>query len=280
MSGASPKTPPSPGGRPRGRLWLCSRFYLGLGAPATWQSFPSCRVRAAGGYPPDLVLGLVSSYRGGTGEAARINFRCARVTPSGSSTAFFVKEFPRHHLLHDLERWVRCSRVDRAWRAGHLLPRVGVLTPRPVGTAQARGEGGTTVEYLVTEWLAEAVPLPDLLEGNPEVRASALSEFARELRRWHQCGIYLRDLVKNVLVSRAGGERQYWLTDLDGLHPFRRLSRRRVLHQMGQLSEWAGRLSADEVELICGGYFGERRGSLREATAQALLGARGPKASR
>jgi hypothetical protein len=182
------------------------KFYLGLGAPASRAAYPECRVRAAAGYRPELVRRLLALRRGEAeeGEIEEVNFRCVVIRPAGEERRFFFKEFPRQHALHDVERVLRCSRVDRAWRAAHLLPPMGILTPAPVGTAIAVGEAGAT-EYLATEWLPEAVPYHVRLRdvaGEAE-RREMLCEFARHLRHWHDCGIYMRDLVTNIVTRSS-----------------------------------------------------------------------------
>jgi hypothetical protein len=260
------------------RLRLALPFYLGLGAPAVHRSYPDCRVRAIAGRSPDLVRRLLSLYRGeappDAGLLSQINFRCATVTVSDTGERFFFKQFPRHHALHDLERLLRCSRVDRAWRAAHLLPGLGVLTPRLIGTAQAPDGRGAVVEYLAAEWLGGALPYPDLLrraDGQPDSRAALLREFAGHLGRWHRLGLYLRDLVKNVLVREEAGVRSYWLTDLDGLHPLRAPNRRRILYHMRQLAHWTGPLAPEEARLVCKAYLGSDQGPLAGALLRALL---------
>ncbi len=238
-------------------LRLASPFYLGLGAPATRRRYPDCRVRAAAGYQPELMRTLLLAYRGEGGDAQvrRINHRCAEVIlPDGRH--FFLKEFPREHAFHDLERALRLSRVDRAWRAAHLLPRLGINTPRAAGTAAARGLDGRTIEYLATEWLDGAGPFPDAVREakSAEERLALLGEFARSLRLWHDQGVYLRDLVKNVLVTESEAHRRYWLTDLDGLHPVKRVTRQRLLWHMGQLAHHVRPVTANEAERICLAY--------------------------
>ena len=141
------------------RLWAQLRlgipFYLGLGAPAIRRAYPDCRVRAAAGYSPDLVRTLMALHRGEAaatvGAVEEINFRCAAIHLIKSGRRFFVKQFARRHAFHDLERALHCSRVDRAWRAAHLLPRLQILTPRAVGTALARTQDARPIEYLATE---------------------------------------------------------------------------------------------------------------------------------
>jgi hypothetical protein len=236
---------------------LAYRFYLGLGAPRQRVTYPDCRVRAAKGRTPELVRELIALRRGDSaaGEVEEVNFRCRVITLAGQR--FFVKDFPRAHVFHDVERMLGCSRVDRAWRAAHLLPRLGILTPAAVGTAFARADR-EPMEYLVTEWLPDAIPYHFRLRGIHDRggRARMLREFALHLRRWHDCGIYLRDLVTNVLTRQSPEGLDYWLTDLDQLHPIRRITRGRVLQQMKQLARWTGPLTEWEAETIAVGYLG------------------------
>ena len=271
-------SPLAPGKRLRARVGLRLRFYLGLGAPGVRRAYGDCAVRAAAGRDPDLVRRLVALYRGEAGAEAgsveTINFRCAVITLAGSSERLFFKEFPRHHRLHDVERALRCSRVDRAWRAAHLLPRLGILTPRAVGTAFARLEDGRPMEYLATEWLDGAAPYHmrvHELSGDSAARIALLGEFARQLRLWHDCGVYLRDLVKNVLTRWSEGGLEYWLTDLDQIHPARRVTTGRLLHQMRQLAHWTGPLAADEADAIVVSYLGDARDRMASLIKDVLL---------
>ena len=264
--------------RQAAQMRLCLLFYLGLGAPGVRRTYPECRLRAAAGRAPDLVRDLVALYRGegdaGAGTVETINFRSAAVTPAGGREKFFVKEFPRGHAWHDVERALRCSRVDRAWRAAHLLPRLGILTPRAVGAAVTRAPDGAPLEFLVTEWLERGIPYHLRLRAvsdDTEARRGLLEAFGDELRRWHDRGIYLRDLVKNVLTRESDGGMEYWLTDLDQIHPGRRVTRSRVLHQMRQLARWSGPLAAEEARAIVGHYLGTTRGRTAEAIEEALL---------
>lgn len=257
---------------------LARRFYLGLGARAVRRSYPECRVRAAVGRDPELVRLLLEVYRGGAevdaGRMERINFRCAAITVGACGERVFFKEFPRVHALHDVERMLRCSRVDRAWRAAHLLPRLGILTPGAVGTAVARSEGGPSMEYLATEWVEGAMPyhlrLREAGEGG-EARMNLLCGFAGRLRSWHDCGVYLRDLVTNVLTRESADGVEYWLTDLDQLHPVRRLTGGRLLHQMRQLARWSGPLTREEAGAIVARYFGGPGGRMADLVEEALL---------
>jgi hypothetical protein len=253
-------------------------FYLGFRAPAVRRTYADCRVRAAAGREPELVRELLDLYRAmadpGDGSVETINFRCAVITVAESGERMFFKEFPRHHLLHDVERVLRCSRVDRAWRAAHLLPRAGILTPRAVGTAFARLEDGRAMEYLATEWVDGALPYHVRLRrvsGDGEARVALLREFAGHLRLWHDRGVYLRDLVKNVLTRESERGLEFWLTDLDQLHPARRLTSGRLLHQMRQFARWVGPLAEEEANATVVSYLGDARGRMAGIIKEVLL---------
>jgi len=257
---------------------LSWRFYLGLGAVAVRRAYPECQVRAAVGRDPELVRMLLALYRGtaaaDAGTVETINFRCATITLAESGERVFFKEFPRVHALHDVERVLRCSRVDRAWRAAHLLPRLGILTPRAVGTAFARVEDRQPVEYLAAKWLEGALPYHMRLRrmsGDRAARLALLRGFAGHLRLWHDCGVYLRDLVTNVLTRESAEGMEYWLTDLDQLHLARRVTRPRLLHQMRQLARWSGPLTDGEAEAITVGCLRTTRGRVAEAVREVLL---------
>jgi len=254
--------PPSTGRRLWAQLRLSVPFYLGLGAPSTRRAYPRYRIQVAAGYTADLMRRVVALYRGDVPTAAdrveEVNFRSASVTLAESGERFFVKQFPRRHHLHDVEHILRCSRARRAWRAAHLLPRCNILTPRPVGIALARADGGAPVEYLATEWLDRATPYHVRLRAadREASRPRLLREFALHMRRWNDRGVYLRDLVTNVLTRDLPGGMEYWLTDLDQFHPLRRLTRRRLLHQMAQFARWSGPLSTEEAREIATSYLG------------------------
>jgi hypothetical protein len=252
-------------------LRLNAAFYTGSGAPCTRGTVFECRVRATPDYLPGFVGDLVMLYQNGSEQVERINFRCARIIAGKRGERFFLKEFPRLRASHDLERRLRCSRVDRAWRAGHLLPKLGILTPRPIGTAQSRAADGSVTEYLAMEWLESARELPDLIASSgQDERVELLAEFTAEMGRWHDLGIYVRDLVKNVLVMIEDGQRRYWLTDLDGLHPIRWPNRARVMFHMRQLAHWA-KPTAEEAALIAASYCRDAQSDLAAAVQSALL---------
>jgi hypothetical protein len=230
-------------------------------------------VRAAVGYEPDFIRELLSIHRGGGDSAAvtEVNFRCWIVRSKQHEQAFFLKRFPREYTLHDVGRYLRCSRVDRAWRAAHLFPRLGLPTPKAVGTILA-AEAGTPVEYVITTWVPHGMPFHHRLRAaaDPETRTDMLQEFARHLRYCHDVGIHLRDLVTNVLTQESAEGRRYWLTDLDQFYPFRGVTRSRLLRQMRQLARWTGPFSEEEITAIVTSYLGISSGRLFALLSETL----------
>lgn len=269
----SPMGPPSTLARRNAQLHVCAQFYLGLHAPAHTATYPDCRVRAAADYEPDLIRDLFLVHRGGSDSAriTEVNFRCWILRPREHEDAFFLKRFPRRHALHDMERYLRCSRVDRAWRAAHLFPRLGLLTPKAAGTILTT-EAGAPVEYLVTAWVPDGLSFHHRLRAAADLktRGDMLQEFARQLRYCHDRGIYLRDLVTNVLTQDSQEGRRYWLTDLDQFHPVRGVTRGRLLHQLRQLARWTSPLTETEVTAIVTSYLGVASGRLFTLLCETL----------
>jgi hypothetical protein len=256
------------------------RFYLGIGVPTRHRRYPDGRFRSAAGRTPELLRDLLALHRGeaeaSAGSVDRFNFRCTRVTLAASGESFFVKDFPRHHFAHDVERRVGLSRVDRAWRAAYLLPRVGVLTPSPVGSVQQPDADGAVMEYLVTEWVEGTVPFfkDFATAATPEAREVRLREFVAFMALCHRRGVYLRDLVRNVLVREVEGKREFRLTDLDGIHPLRLVNTRRVLFHMRQLAYYCP-LAPEEARLVRDRYLEGEGGEWAERVLEAL-GGQGP----
>ncbi|MBN1460719.1 MAG: hypothetical protein JXA57_14385 [Armatimonadetes bacterium] len=265
--------PPSPIARRSAQLRLCAQFYLGLHAPARKATYADCRVRAAADYEPDLIRDLFLVHRGQSDSASitEVNFRCWILRPRQHEGAFFLKRFPRRHALHDMERYLHCSRVDRAWRAAHLFPRLGLLTPKATGTILTT-EAGAPVEYLITEWVSDGLSFHHRLRATADskTRSDMLQEFARQLRYCHDRGIYLRDLVTNVLTQESAEARQYWLTDLDQFHPLRGVTRGRLLHQIRQLARWTAPLTEEEITAIVTSYLGISSGRLFALLSETL----------
>jgi len=112
-------------------------------------------------------------------------------------------------LRHALRRALSLSEIPRlqefqnlAWLRAH-----GFLAPRPLLAGVFTRRGLPRFQFLFTELVPDAPPLPEWLErGSREARASALTALARDLARLHALGFVHRDLFpRNLLVSLAEG---------------------------------------------------------------------------
>ena len=63
----------------------------------------------------------------------------------------------------------------------------------------------------------------------------------------------------------AEGERKYWLTDLDGVHPVKKVTRERVIGHMRQLVHHVGFRTATEAKAVCESHGEWRDEELAEA---------------
>jgi hypothetical protein len=242
----------------------CQLFYGAMLRAGRGPRVGEVVVRAAAGYPPELVAELVScSLDEDSPLVQMVNFRSRIVAYGEPVRRFFVKEYPHLNAWHGLERVLRCARVDRAWAAAQVLPKLGFLTPPPVGMVVRPQQGRGTIAYGITEMIEEALPFHRrLLPLEGEARQARLREYVEQMRRWHDVSVYLHDLLPNVLTKQRADEWDYYLTDLDQLHPYRRLTRKRLLHQFYHLARWTGPLSEEEQRMVVQTFAGEITGAL------------------
>jgi len=173
------------------------------------------------------------------------------------------------------------SRAVRA-RAGlaRLTP-TGIDSPALVAIAERRRAGVVIESFVLSEFRADALPLPVALARDGlgwRGRRRLLAAVGDLVGRLHAMGIDHPDLKPSNLLVGADGELA--LLDLDALMPPRRLSFRRRVRALGQLEAyardlhpWLGR--ADRARVLraylahAPALRGERRRLVREAGAWA-----------
>ncbi|MCS7022200.1 MAG: phosphotransferase [Gemmataceae bacterium] len=142
--------------------------------------------------------------------------------------AFVIKRFELRHWYEPLQHLLRWSPAWRAWRYGHALLDRGLPTPRPLAVWHRYRWGLPCQGYLVTEYVADAVPLQ---RGPEQVQLEAL---ARLLRLLHDRGLSHRDLKgDNILVTSAGLP---LLIDLVGVRSFSHVSSYRRIKDLMRLN--------------------------------------------
>jgi hypothetical protein len=180
-----------------------------------------------------------------------------------------------------LSDWWYGSRGARA-RAGRArLAASGVDSPALVAIAERRCAGFVIESWELSEFRADARPLPVALLGlaqEPRRRRALLAALGGLLGALHAAGVDHPDLKpSNLLVGGDGG---LALLDLDALIPPRRLDWRRRVRALGQLEAWArdlacGLTRSDRLRVLRAylareaGLAGERDRLVREVDAWA-----------
>jgi hypothetical protein len=159
---------------------------------------------------------------------------------AGAPGALAVKLHRWRGVRGALSDWWRTSRAVRA-RAGRLrLTRCGVDSPALLAIAERRRAGLVLESWELSEFRADAQPLPAALAAGSAGRRSRralLAAVGDLVGALHAAGIDHPDLKpSNLLVAPTGA---LALLDLDALVPPRRLTWRRRLRALGQLEAYA-----------------------------------------
>jgi hypothetical protein len=145
-----------------------------------------------------------------------------------------------------LSDWWRASRALRA-RAGHArVTPLRVDSPALLATAERRRAGLVLESWELSEFRADAEPLPAALAGRGADRGrrrALMTAVGDRVGRLHEAGVDHPDLKpSNQLVGPDGA---LALLDLDALVPPRRLTWRRRVRALGQLEAYARDLAPD-----------------------------------
>jgi tRNA A-37 threonylcarbamoyl transferase component Bud32 len=129
--------------------------------------------------------------------------------------------------IEPLKNLLRSSQVLRSWINGHTLRDRCLPTPRPLAVFHRYRAGLPSEGYLLTELVAEPVPL-----GSAE--KSAARTLARLLRAMHDRGVSHRDLkAANVLLAHG---REPVLIDLVGVRTRARLVESQRAKELARLN--------------------------------------------
>ncbi len=196
--------------------------------------------------PPELALRAIERHRE---HDARGRQACEQWGPASSVSRVHL-EGPAGPL--DLAvKWSRWrglrgalsdallgSRAARALVGAERVRRAGVATAEPLAAAERRRFGVARESFLVTRFLAGAVPLPAALPALAPARRRALARRLGDLLgTLHAAGLAPADLKHSNLLVGPGEE--VALVDLDSLVPRRRPSWRRRVRALGQLEAYA-----------------------------------------
>lgn len=191
----------------------------------------------------------------------------------------FIKRFEAGSRGRGLWARVRGSRARRSLQGAELLESRGFRRPEPYAAAEVIDAGGISTSYLVSEALFRAATFSAFLKirgrsPEPEARwrAGILKAVAREVRRFHEAGLFSSDLQEtNLMLEEAGGECRIYFVDLDRLRSPRRVRWRPRERNLVQLDRSVGRFLSRSARLrFLYAYLGGRPERQR---ARELVGA-------
>ena len=171
--------------------------------------------------------------RSSTRRVARVD-----VDVDGKTIPCYVTAIRTEKNVRSSGRVGSYSQLRRAWEAGHAMLRRRINTAKPLLYVET-GSSGDFEQYLLTEAISDAVPLPDFLEERLEQSSAIkqeawigryLTRLAGQLGWMHRCGVDHQNLsADNILVSEDPEVCQLWFLGLANVHLRRRLSQSQVL---------------------------------------------------
>jgi hypothetical protein len=198
--------------------------------------------------PADLVLEAIARHRqhDASGSTACEKWgpgsSVSRVTLAGAGGRrdLAVKLHRWRGVRGALSDWWRASRALRARAGRDRLTPLRVDSPALLATAERRRAGLVLESWELSEFRADAEPLPAALAGrgsDRRRRRALMTALGDLVGRLHAAGVDHPDLKpSNLLVGPDGA---LALLDLDALMPPRRLTWRRRVRALGQLEAYA-----------------------------------------
>ena len=147
---------------------------------------------------------------------------------------YIAKRFRRHGLLTGIKNRLRHSPALRSWIFGQSLRDRGLPTARPLAFLQRYRLGLPREGYLIFEFIADAVELPDAVAQSSGIERRRLAEtLGRLLRDIHDRGVSHRDLkAPNILFADG----QPVLIDLVGVRVGLKISDRERVRDLARLN--------------------------------------------
>jgi tRNA A-37 threonylcarbamoyl transferase component Bud32 len=197
------------------------------------------------------LLSVTASHADRPGHFARVPssdytrvFKC-NVSANGQSPALYLKQYLYRSMLDFAKHLLRPSRAKRAYNASLVLHKNGFDAPAIMGLFERRLGPFCTGNLLLTEEVANAKSMPQLLtdmgrssDDNARAAKRALIRaFAKTVGQMHAKGIFHGDLrLGNVLVVKEPENWRFYFIDNERTRKFHRLPARLRLGNLIQVN--------------------------------------------
>lgn len=215
-----------------------------------WQAWRAAglRGRRRPDIPTDKIVEAIARHRD---NAARGREACEQwgpgssvsrvrmASPGGGGYDLAVKWNHPRGFRRGLAERLRGSRAERAERGARALAGAGLDHPATLAVAETRRPARVWESFLVSEFLADAAPLPAVaseLRRDFRRRRAVVRELGATIARLHEAGLDHRDLKHSNLLLRSDG--RFALLDLDSLIPPRAPGLRERARALGQLEAY------------------------------------------
>ncbi len=140
----------------------------------------------------------------------------------GNRKLLYLKKYPYRSPADGFKHMFRPSRAERAFKAGLMLERQGLKTPRIVAFLQKKTGWKHSEDILITQALINAAPLSEVLfsnevKGRPTTakdKPAVIVDLGKAIGHMHLKGIYHGDLRwGNIFASRLASNWKFYLID-------------------------------------------------------------------
>ncbi len=188
-----------------------------------------------------------------------------------NGTALVAKRYFFRKIKSRLEYFIGMDKSARTVRAGRVVKRLGINTPRIHALVR---EGGFLLPHgitLLAEAIANARPMPAVYcELGSEQAHHLLEETVTFIRQVHDAGLFMPDFVKNIEVIPQDKNWKFFLFDMDNTHHWPGIRWKRRCHDLVRLIQYCGVTDRDQISALLSWYLSPPRG--QEAVKRRLSG--------
>jgi tRNA A-37 threonylcarbamoyl transferase component Bud32 len=162
----------------------------------------------------------------------------------GRIYSLILKQYLNRSLLDILKNFLRPSRAQRAFNAAQMLKQHGLSTPDIVAAGTKTVAGVTIKNFLITSYVKDSVPLPEMFNKETTGRDELIRQFGQTVGRMHTENIFHGDLrLGNVLVKKNNDKFEFIFLDNERTRKFEVLPWKLRLKNLVQVNMFRDNIS-------------------------------------